>query len=149
MEKLREFLRSAFGFVRQTKESYDAGTRFLRLRIWIVGFLAIDVVATIAFVFVAGTRPLDVDVFFEPAFPSNFLVVQNKGAALDDVTLTLDNAYLLTVERIDPGPDGYPMNRFRDKNDLSPPDSYKPKELVLRSGSAVFKLPVGDKEAAN
>jgi hypothetical protein len=149
MGKLREFLALAFGFVRQTKDSYEAGTRFNRLRIWIVGVLALDVIATIAFVMFAGSRPLDVDVWFEPAFPSNYLVVRNQEGVLSNATLVLDNLYTLTVERIEPGLNGYEVNRtFRDRQDASPPDSYKPKQLEIRFGKASYELEVGDKQAA-
>jgi len=150
MEKLKEFFAVAFGFVRQTKDSYEAGTRFMRIRVWIVALLALDAIATIAFVLVAGTRAINVDVWFEPAFPSNYLVVRNQEGPLSNATLVLDKMYRLDVERIEPGLNGYEVSRaFRDAHDSSPPDSYKPKQLEIHLGSSSYELAVGDKKSGS
>lgn len=146
MEKLKEFLGSAFGFIRQTRDNYETGTRFMRMRVWIVALLSIDVIATIAFVVVSGIRTFDVDVWFEPGFPSNMLVVRNQEQIVSNATLVLDEKYRLSVERIEVGLNGYEVNRaFRDAQDISPPDSYKPRKLEIRFGGGAYDFSVGVK----
>jgi hypothetical protein len=146
MEKLKEFLGSAFGFIRQTRDTYEAGTRFMRMRVWIVALLLIDVFATVAFLIFSGIRTFDVDVWFEPGFPSNMLVVRNQESPVSNAILVLDERYRLSVERIDVGVNGYEVNRaFRDSSDASPPDSYKPQKLVIKFGGGTYDFSVGDK----
>src|SRR5947209_5716686 len=144
-EQLSEFSDAAFGFVRATKESYDTGTRFLKMRVWIVALLAIDLLATLGFVFFVGGQPMNLIVWYQPGFPSNMLVVRNDGgSALKDVTLVLDNKYTATVERIDKGPNGFEVNHvFRDKEDFAPPDSYRPAQVEIRIKADVVRLPIG------
>jgi hypothetical protein len=145
MDQFRDFLQSAFGFVRSTKESYDTGSRFMKMRVWIVTALALDVLLTLGFVLFSGGRPLDVVVWFEPGFPANMLVVRNEGSyALRNATLVLDGRYTLAVDKIDRGLNGYEVNRaFKDNQDFSPPDSYKPRELEIRVEEERVKVAIG------
>jgi hypothetical protein len=148
MERLRDFLSSAFGFIRQTKETYDAGSRFMRMRVWIFSLLGADVLVTIMFVLFSGGRALDVDVWFEPGFPANILVVRNEeGDPLPNATLVLDGRYRLTVDQIERGANGYEVNRvFRDSQDASPPDSYKPQQLEIWVDDDSFSFAIGTKQ---
>src|SRR5438874_2175982 len=141
-EQLSDFSDAAFGFVRSTKESYETGTRFMKMRVWIVALLAVDMLATLGFVLLPGGTPLNLVVWYQPGFPSNLLVVKNEGgSALKDVTLILDNRYTATVERIDKGPNGFEVNHvFRDKDDFAPPDTYKPAQLEIHIAKDVVKL---------
>lgn len=142
--RLKEFADSAFGFLRSQKETYDAGSRFLKMRVWIVGILALDLVLTLSFVLMSG-QSFDVEVWFEPGFPSNMLVVKNQtGDPLEDVTLVLDGRYTLQVDRIEEGPNGFEVNHaFHDAQDSPPVDTYRPAQLELRIKSHVVRVPIG------
>lgn len=144
-QRIREFLDSAFGFFRQQKETYDGGSRFLKMRVWIVGILALDVVLTLAFVLLSGGRSLDVVVWYKPGFPANMLVVKNEtGDVLEDVKLVLDGRYAHQVDRIDRGLNGFDVNQlFRDASDGTPPDTYRPSQLQLVIDGDPVLLPIG------
>jgi hypothetical protein len=144
-ESLSEFTDAAFGFIRATKESYDAGTRFMKMRVWIVAILLVDLAVTVGFVFFIGGQPLNLSVWYQPGFPSNMLVVKNEGGRpLKDVTLILDNRYSAVVDKIDRGPNGFELNHvFRDKDDFAPPDSYKPAQVEIRVDRDVVRVPIG------
>lgn len=145
MPGLNDFFSRAFGFVRSTKETYDAGTRFTRIRVWILALVVTDLIATLGYVFFSATNPLDVVVWFQPGFPANMLVVRNDGSApLNDATLVLDEKYLLTVERIEKGPNGYEVSSlFRDKEDQRPPDTYRPVVLRMLLHGATVRIGIG------
>jgi hypothetical protein len=138
-----QFVDSAFGFVKSTKETYEGQSRFMKMRIWIVAVLAIDAMVTLGFVFVAGGHP-NVVAWYQPGFPANMLVVRNEGGYLKDATLVLDNRYTYAVERIDKGLNGFDVNHaFRDKDDFTPPESYRPRELEIRVKNDAVKVLVG------
>lgn len=143
-DRLGDFFQSAFGFVRAKKEQYDTGSRFMKMRVWIVGVLGLDVLLTVGFVLFSGSA-LEVSAWFEPGFPANMLVVKNEtGDALEEAILVLDNRYTLQVDRIETGVNGYDVNQaFRDEQDFTPPSSYKPAMLELRVDGHKVLMPVG------
>ena len=144
-ELLVDGLRSIADLFRSTKEAYEGANRFARLRIWILGIFTIDVLATLIFVFSVGGRAIDLEVWFEQGFPSNMLVVRNEeGAPLKDVLLLLDNRYRLEVKLLKPGLQGFEVNRqFRDAEELTPSEDYRPRRLEVRAGGAKMQIAVG------
>lgn len=144
-ERMKDFTSSAFGFIRAKKDTYETGSRFLKMRVWIVAFVLADVVATLGFVFFSGGRPLDVVVWFEPGFPANMLVLRNEtGAVLEDATLVLDGKYTLEVERIERGLNGFEVNHaFRDAQEFAPSDKYRPVSLEIRVDGDAVSLQIG------
>lgn len=148
-EQVAGLVASLRGVFRATRESYAAGSRFAKMRVWIIAILALDAILTVTYVIQSGAKPLDVVVWFEPGFPANMLVLRNEGGEpLEDVTLILDRKYELEVERIEEGLNGYEVNRaFRDREDLGPPESYAPKELEIRIEGRSVRIPVGASHA--
>ncbi len=148
-ERLTDGMDSLQSTVRTTKDAYDGASRFTRMRIWIGTVLAADVLLTFLFVGVVGSQAMALEVWFEPGFPSNLLVVRNQGNdVLEDVFLVLDDRYTLRVPRLDPGPNGFEINReFHDKDDFGPPDDYMPSSLEVVSSNDKMHIQVKKREA--
>lgn len=136
--------------VRAAKESYRAGTRFFKMRVWIVAVVALDLFASFGFVIFSGGQPLHIVVWYQPGFPSNMLVVKNEGGrALKDVTLLLDNRYIFKAEQLDNGVNGFEVNHvFHDSNDLTPSDTYRPHEVEIRVRGNKVLLPISEQAAS-
>lgn len=145
MGPIKQFLAHLMELAQQARESYEAGTAFMRMRVWVLGVLGLDVLGTLVFVASVGAPVLEVAVWFEKSFPSNMIVIRNEtGDELTNATLVLDGRYKLEVETMEPGPNGYEVNRaFRDESDQAPGDAYVPVNLdIIIDGEAV-RIPVG------
>jgi hypothetical protein len=143
-----EGTRSAFDFLRSTREAYEGAGRYAKMRIWILAVLALDLVATVLFAALIGGRDIDVEVWFEQSFPSNMLIVRNEsGDQLEAVSLTLDGRYQLDVGAIAPGLRGFEINReFRDRSGAAPEDSYRPQRLEIRADGDSMLVPIADRK---
>jgi hypothetical protein len=144
IEILRDAAKSVLSLFRSTREAYEGASRFGRMRVWILAVFGLDVLGVVLFVALASGRPMDLEVWFQPGFPSNMLVIRNEGAsALEDVQLVLDGRYQLSVERLAPGLQGFEVNRaFRDASNLAPPEDYRPEELLVSTGGGTARIPV-------
>lgn len=142
--QVRETVDSLKGIFRSTKDAYDGASRFARLRMGVLAVFAVDVLAVLVFVLGSGGRPLDLEVWFQPGFPSNMLVVRNEGSRpLEDVKLLLDGRYGLEVLSLPVGLQGFEVNRdFRDADNLAPEEDYRPQTLRVETDgdSATFDV---------
>ncbi len=123
-----------------TREAYDGASRFARLRLLVLGVFGLDVIAVILFMAMSGGRPLDLEVWFQPGFPSNMLVFRNEGGEpLKDVHLVLDGKFSLQVLSLPTGLRGFEVSReFRDATDMAPDEGYRPRLVrVTTSDEAV------------
>lgn len=139
-----EAARSVLLLARSTREAYDGATRFARMRVWILAILAADVCLVALLAARIGSTPLDLEVWYEPGFPSNLLIVRNQEkAALSPVTLVLDGRYELRLERLEPGVRGFEVSReFRDAQQRVPADDYRPATVEVRAAGAEMALPI-------
>lgn len=121
--------------LRKAKAEYDAKGRFQKLRIWIILIFIVDVVGTVGFVASGDSAAGRFEAWFQPGFPSNMVVVRNLGQrSVDDVMLVLDGQFRTKVATLQPGPTGLQIDtEFRDGIGGSPPDSYLPKRLEIRT----------------
>lgn len=140
----KESLSHAF---RSTKDAYDQAGRFARMRLWIMGAFGLDVVLVVALATVIGARAIDVDVWFQPGFPSDMLVVRNEGGdVLRDVQFVLDDRYRLRVDALPLGLQGFEVSRdFRDASGTPPGRGYEPRVVEVRTGGASMRLDVEQK----
>lgn len=144
-ELLIDGLQSIIDLFRSTKEAYEGANRFARLRVWILGIFALDVLVTLVLVLSLGGREIEVEVWFEQGFPSNMLIVRNEeGEPLKDVTLRLDGRYVLQVKLLKTGLQGFEVNRqFKDAKDQTPDEAYRPKQLEFRADGSEVKIAIG------
>ncbi len=148
MDRLKQILQegvvSILGFVRSTKEAYDGANRFARMRLLILALFVVDVLVVVIFMGSIGSRDIEITVFFKKSFPSNMLVVRNEsGETMEKVRFTLDDRYVLTVPKLEPGLRGFEVNReFIDAQELSPGDEYEPRIVVVETDGEKMTLDV-------
>jgi len=143
-EYVQDTLRGIASLFKSGREAYDGATRFARLRLWFIAAFAADVIAVVVFVAVSGGRPLDLEVWFQPGFPSNMIVFRNEGTEpLTKVRLRLDDKYVLEVDSLPIGLRGFELNRdFRDASNQPPPDAYRPAKVHVTTADDTAEIPV-------
>ena len=143
-DQLLEGFQSTIAFLRDTREAYEGAGRFAKMRIWIVGVLSADLIATVMFFAFVGGKEIDVEVWFEQSFPSNMLIVRNEtDDPLEKVKLVLDGKWVLDAGSIAPGLRGFEVNReFRDRSGNAPEDSYRPHLLHIEADGDSMDIPV-------
>lgn len=129
---------------RTTREAYDGSSRFARLRLWILAVFGLDVVAVIVFMAMSGGRPLDLEVWFQPGFPSNMLVFRNESdEPLKNVRLVLDGKFTLQVPSLPTGLRGFEVSReFRDSANLGPAEGYRPQRVSVTTGDDTVDIAI-------
>lgn len=143
-EYLTETLDGLRAIFESDKGSDEDASRLARMRIGFLAMFAVDVIAVAAFVLMSGGRPLDLEVWFQPGFPSNMIVFRNEGSEpLRNVRLRLDNQYSLQVDALPPGLRGFELNRdFRDGANQPPPDAYRPLMVHVATDGDQADIPV-------
>jgi|GEM_PF-5346508 len=108
--------------------------QLLRRALW--GFLAVDVLVTIIYIFVASGPSQEARVWFEVGVPANVLMINTFSEEdITDVAITLDNKFMFEQTTLPAKTSGFPMDSyFRAKDGARPPDNYRPKEVVLDIG---------------
>jgi hypothetical protein len=102
-----------------------------RLRWLIFMALALDLLGAVA-ILTLGPGAEAQSAWVQRGFPHDLVVLEHRGPALADVTLTLDGRYRLRLERLEPGTHGFELGReFRDDADRAPPSAYRPRALEL------------------
>lgn len=141
---LHEGLVSILGFVRSTKEAYDGANRFARMRLLILALFVVDVLVVVIFMGSIGAREIEITVFFKKSFPTNMLVVRNEsGDTMKEVRFTLDDRYVLTVPKLEPGLRGFEVTRdFLDAQELTPGEDYEPRIVVIEADGDRMTLDV-------
>jgi hypothetical protein len=130
----KEVLESVRETLHDLKQGYDSENRFGKMRMWITGIVGLDVIVTILLVFFATGPSLAVDAWYEEAFPSNLIVLRNRGDELKDVEVVVDTKYHAKVSTLQKGATGLEIDReFRDNLDFAPPATYTPKLLVIHA----------------
>lgn len=141
MSAFKAQLHALIDALRRLKAGYEAEDRFSKMRIWVIGAVGADVVLTLLFVVLASGPSLDVRAWYEEGFPSNLIVVQNRGEVLRDVELVVDGKYRARMPSLAPGPTGLEIDReFRDALDFPPAGTYKPTQLEIRAGGSEVEL---------
>jgi hypothetical protein len=108
-----------------------AADRTGRLRLAILGALAVDVAVALA-VAVSVATPPRVQAWFQPGFPADLVVIENQGGALDGVVLELDGRWVARPGRLEPGVRGFEVTReFRAADGDLPPAEHRPRALRL------------------
>ncbi len=136
IDDLWEALKDVF---QSSKERYEGSSRFGRWRIWVLMALILDF-AVVAGLFVfLGLRAIDVEAWYQPAFPSNLVILENSGSKLGPTEIVLDERYTLTAEEIPRGVNGFELERrFRDSSDARPSASYHPQRMrVTTNGESI------------
>ncbi len=111
--------------------------RYSRLRLVIAGVLGVDVLVTLVVVIVASVVSLEVQARFVEGFPSNLVMLQNDGSAIEDAEVVIDGRYTARVREIPHGALGLELDReFRDASDAPPPRDYRPRTAQVKAGSA-------------
>lgn len=144
-ERVGKAWRTTADTIDQLREGYAGASRFARLRIAIVGALAVNVVAVIVVLAVAGSRDEWVAVRFQAGFPGDMLIVHNLDAdPMREVHVVLDDRFEATVEIIG----GYQTvgielaREFRDPDGAIPPSKYRPTEARVEWSGRVEVHPV-------
>ncbi len=138
---LLEALQSLF---KQTREAYDGANRFARMRIWLVGAFAADVLLTLMVVLSSGAD-LEADAWFKPGFPSDLIVVRNEEP-LSDVVITLDGRWVHRKSYLAPGVRGLDVrDDFRDDAEARPEPGYRPKVIQISADGDSITLPVSER----
>lgn len=143
-ENIREAVASIASMLRSGKDAYEGASRFARMRLWAIAVFGADVLLVVLFVALSGGRPLDLEVWFQPGFPSNMVVFRNEGReALKDVELVLDGRFRLKVNKLPTGLRGFELNRdFRDATNAAPPDGYRPRVVEVRTPDDAAEIEV-------
>ncbi|MEE2902633.1 MAG: hypothetical protein VYC39_09890 [Myxococcota bacterium] len=107
--------------------------RFQLLRRALWSFLALDVLVTIIYIFIASGPSQETRVWFEVGVPANVLMINTfSDEEVTDVAITLDNKFLFEQTRLPAKTSGFPIDSyFRAQDGTRPPDNYRPKEVVL------------------
>lgn len=148
MSRLSEFAHDAAGSLtgalNSTREAYDGASRFARMRLWVLGVFVVDVLAVVLYLSLTGGRPMDLQVWFQPGFPSNMIVFRNEGSEpLTEVQLLLDGQYGLKVTSLPTGLRGFEVSRdFRDPTDRPPPEGYRPQMVRVITSGDTEDIPV-------
>jgi len=148
MSRLTEFVQdvvgSLSGALRSSREAYEGASRFARLRLWVLSVFAADVIAVVLYLALTGGRPMDLQVWFQPGFPSNMIVFRNEGSEpLLNVKLVLDGKYHLEVMSLPQGLRGFEVSRdFRDPGDRAPPETYRPSQVQVSTAGDTVQIQV-------
>lgn len=107
--------------------------RFQLLRRALWSFLAIDVLVTVFYIFVASGPSREARVWFEVGVPANVLMINTFSEEdITDVAITLDNKFMFEQTTLPAKTSGFPIDSyFRAKDGTRPPDNYRPKEVLL------------------
>ncbi len=129
----------------QLRQGYREANDFGRMRIWIVAFLAVDVMVVLFVLATVGGTPQDFQLTFQSGFPGNMVIVRNlSGRRRTGLEVDLDGTYTAEIETIEAFQTlGLELIReFHDDDGASPSPGYRPQRAVLRRGSQqeVFDL---------
>lgn len=127
--------------VHDVRAAVGRADRYSRLRLVIAGALGADVLITLLVVIIASVVSLDVHARFVEGFPSNLVLLQNEGSALEDAEVVIDGIYTARVREIPHGALGLELDReFRDARDTPPPRDYRPRRAHVKVGSASIDI---------
>ncbi len=133
---------------REAREAYRDLGRFQRLRIMIISFLVVDVIATGVFVFMLSLGDGSVAVSYRAEYETRLVVVRNRTRVLTNAQLVLDGKYRYPISRLEVGPHGIDLRDFRDPQGLPPDVHYRPQRALLITPQDHFDIVVGADEAS-
>ena len=139
----RDALESVTRFLRSTREAYEGATQFARMRIWVFAVLAVDLIMVVSVIAVTGTRVLALEVWYQPSFPANLLIVRNDGSSIREVSVLLDGRYRIGGRNLAPGVNGFEVERqFRDEKGERPPLGYRPSLVTVHARGETMEVSV-------
>lgn len=138
MSEIRERLEEAWATARETarqlRKGYLKANAFARMRIWIVGALAADVLLVFLVLLVVGGPSQWVEVALQTGFPGDMVIIHNlDDDDMQDIRVVLDDQFEAKLERIEgDGTVGLELIReFRDARGSFPPAAYRPQEARI------------------
>ncbi|MEM7676346.1 MAG: hypothetical protein AAF449_10125 [Myxococcota bacterium] len=129
---LRVFKRARSGYLKLG--------RYQRMRALIIGVLALDVVATIGFVFALSWPTASFEVSYREDFPTRLIVIRNRTRPMFEARVVLDGDYHYSVPRLEMGAVGIDLRDFRDDQGLPPNRTYRPTRVRIESADDRFEM---------
>lgn len=144
---MKDAFQSVLGLLGAKRDAYDGAKRFAVMRLRVFVALAANILLVGAVLAVVGGRTFEIEIWYQPAFPANLLVVRNEGVPIDSVVLMLDGGYRVDDVALVPGVNGFEIEpQFRDEKGERPPIGYRPKRVVVMAEGRAMEVVVESRE---